>query len=155
MLQHTNLQNTNPQDMAPFVLDSRLETDTFRIGESTLNLLLLMNDSRYPWCILVPKQAGLREIYELSAKDQSTLLTESSALAKALMTTFTQEKMNIGALGNVVSQLHVHHVGRHQNDPAWPGPVWGHSQAHPYSSDSQKKTVQALSQSALANYFTF
>ncbi len=155
MLLRTNLQNANSQDMTAFELDSRLEADTFKIGESTLNLLLLMNDSRYPWCILVPKQAGLREIYELSAKDQSTLLTESSVLAKTLMTTFAQEKMNIGALGNVVSQLHVHHVGRHQSDPAWPGPVWGHSQALPYSSDSRKKTVQALSQSALADYFTF
>jgi len=141
--------------MTPFVLDNRLEADTFRIGESALNLLLLMNDFRYPWCILVPKQARLREIYELSAKDQLTLLTESSVLAKAIMTTFEQEKMNIGALGNVVSQLHVHHVGRHQNDPAWPAPVWGHSQAEPYSSDSRKKTVQALSQSELAVFFTF
>ncbi|OUR90189.1 hypothetical protein A9Q81_19525 [Gammaproteobacteria bacterium 42_54_T18] len=141
--------------MTSFLLDSRLEADTFRIGESALNLLLLMNDSRYPWCILVPKQVGLREIYELSSKDQSTLLTESSVLAKTLMSTFSQEKMNIGALGNVVSQLHVHHVARHQNDPAWPGPVWGHSQAEPYSSDNQEKTVKALSQSALTDYFTF
>ena len=141
--------------MTPFVLDSRLEADTFKAGESALNLLLLMNDSRYPWCILVPKQAGLREIYELSTRDQSTLLTESSLLAKTLMTTFAQEKMNIGALGNVVSQLHVHHVGRHQNDPAWPGPVWGHSQATPYSSDNLKKNLQTLSQSALTECFTF
>ena len=111
--------------MTPFVLDNRLEADTFRIGESALNLLLLMNDSRYPWCILVPKQARLREIYELSAKDQLTLLTESSVLAKAIMTTFAQEKMNIGALGNVVSQLHVHHVGRHQNDPCMASPCLG------------------------------
>ena len=141
--------------MTLFVLDSRLEADTFKIGESTLNLLLLMNDSRYPWCILVPKQASLREIYELSTNDQSILLTESSLLAKTLLTTFTQEKMNIGALGNVVSQLHIHHVARHQNDPAWPGPVWGHSQAEPYSSDKQKETTQALSNSALADSFTF
>ncbi len=141
--------------MTLFVLDTRLEADTFRIGESALNLLLLMNDSRYPWCILVPKQAGLREIYELSTKDQSTLLIESSLLAKTMMTTFMQEKMNIGALGNVVSQLHIHHVGRRQNDPAWPAPVWGHSQATPYSSDNRKQNVQALSQSSLADHFTF
>jgi len=141
--------------MTPFILDSRLEADTFNIGESALNLLLLMNDSRYPWCILVPKQAGLREIYELSTTDQTTLLAESSLLAKTVITKFAQEKMNIGALGNVVSQLHVHHVGRHQNDPAWPGPVWGHSQATPYSSDDRKKAVQTLAQSALTDYFTF
>lgn len=141
--------------MTAFVLDSRLESDTFKIGESALNLLLLMNDSRYPWCILVPKQAERREIYELSTKDQSTLLTESSLLAKTLMTTLALEKMNIGALGNVVSQLHVHHVGRRQNDPAWPGPVWGHSPAIPYSSDDLKNNVQSLSQSALTEYFTF
>ncbi|MBV1920088.1 MAG: HIT family protein [Pseudomonadales bacterium] len=141
--------------MTPFVLDTRLEADTFRVGESALNLLLLMNDSRYPWCILVPKQTGLREIYELSTKDQSALLIESSLLAKTIMTTFMQEKINIGALGNVVSQLHIHHVGRRQNDPAWPAPVWGHSQATPYSSDSRKLNVQALSQSALADHFTF
>lgn len=141
--------------MTSFVLDSRLEADTFRIGESALNLLLLMNDSRYPWCILVPKQAELREIYELSSKDQSTLLAESSLLAKVLMSTYSQEKMNIGALGNVVSQLHVHHVARNKNDPAWPGPVWGHSKAELYSSDNQKKAAQALSHSALTAHFTF
>ena len=141
--------------MDKFRLDSRLQADTFVIAESTLNLLLLMNDCRYPWCILVPKRPNLQEIYELPEQDQLTLLKESCLLAKTLMNLQPLDKMNIGALGNVVSQLHVHHVGRRKNDPAWPGPVWGHSTATPYSIDSRKTIVNALAQSALAASFNF
>ena len=141
--------------MSNFTLDSRLQADTNILGESALNLLLLMNDSRYPWCILVPKQQGLQEIYQLSESDQFSLTKESSLLATVMMDLLPLDKMNIGALGNVVSQLHVHHVGRRKNDPAWPGPVWGHSPAIPYTSEGKQELVNSLAGSSLSSHFTF
>ena len=109
----------------PFELDSRLAADCHRLGSLPLCELLLMNDAQYPWCILVPRRAGIREIYELSAADQALLLAESVALGRALRAAFGGDKLNVAALGNVVPQLHLHHIVRRAGDPAWPAPVWG------------------------------
>ena len=84
-----------------------------------------MNESRYPWFILVPEREDVTEIYELSKVDQALLLRESSTLAQGLAEAFAGDKLNIASLGNLVPQLHVHHVVRYRNDPAWPAPVWG------------------------------
>lgn len=127
-----------------FELHPRLHADTVFVGELPLSRLLLMNDARYPWAILVPRRDNLREIYELSGDDQSQLLLESSALARALMNAFSGHKLNIGALGNVVAQLHVHHVVRYPDDPAWPGPVWGHSPAQAYTPETLQARIAAL-----------
>lgn len=127
-----------------FELHPRLHADTVRVGDLPLSRLLLMNDARYPWAILVPRRENLREIYELSGDDQAQLLLESSALARALMSAFAGHKLNIGALGNVVSQLHVHHVVRYPDDPAWPGPVWGHSPAQAYAPEALQARIAAL-----------
>lgn len=115
-----------------FTLDQRLRQDTVTLGQFPLSLLLLMNDRTYPWFILVPQRAGIREIYELSASEQHQLLRESSQLAATLATLLRPDKLNIAALGNVVPQLHLHHVARFQTDPAWPAPVWGKTPAVPY-----------------------
>ncbi len=115
-----------------FVLDPRLRNDTIALGYFPLSLLLLMNDRTYPWLILVPQREGVREIYELDALDQQQLLRESSHLAKILASLFHPDKLNIAALGNVVPQLHLHHVVRFRHDPAWPAPVWGKAPAVPY-----------------------
>lgn len=115
-----------------FTLDPRLQQDTIRLGEFPLSLLLLMNDFTYPWLILVPKRAGIREIYQLAPADQQQLLWESSHLAETLAALFRPDKLNIAALGNVVPQLHLHHVVRFGTDPAWPAPVWGKAPAVPY-----------------------
>jgi predicted alpha/beta hydrolase family esterase/diadenosine tetraphosphate (Ap4A) HIT family hydrolase len=112
---------------APFTLDPRLRRDTHLVGESALSLLLSMNDARYPWLVLVPKRAGVTELHELSAADHATLTNESRLVATALTELFRPDKVNVAALGNVVRQLHVHHVSRRLGDAAWPGPVWGHS----------------------------
>jgi len=141
--------------MSSFNLDSRLQADTIKVAESPLCLLLLMNDSRYPWLILVPKQTNMREIYQLSDNDQITLQKESSLVAKTLMNSWPLDKINIGALGNIVSQLHIHHVGRRQDDPAWPGPVWGHSAAIPYGTEKQQNIIATLAQSELACLYEF
>jgi diadenosine tetraphosphate (Ap4A) HIT family hydrolase len=123
-----------------FTLDPRLCQDTIALGRFPLSLLLLMNDSNYPWLILVPQRASIREIFELAPDDQQQLLRESSHLAETLATHFRPDKLNIAALGNVVPQLHLHHVVRYQGDPAWPAPIWGRTPAVPY----QAGQVQTL-----------
>jgi diadenosine tetraphosphate (Ap4A) HIT family hydrolase len=112
-----------------FELHPKLQTDCFYIGRFELSRLLLMNDSRYPWFILVPEREGITEIYQLSEADQALLLRESSLLAQGLAEAFTADKMNIAAIGNVVPQLHVHHIVRYRDDAAWPAPVWGKFEA--------------------------
>jgi diadenosine tetraphosphate (Ap4A) HIT family hydrolase len=84
-----------------------------------------MNENRYPWFILVSEREGLAEIYQLDGADQSLLLQESSLLARGLAEAFAADKMNIAAIGNLVPQLHIHHIVRYRTDPAWPAPVWG------------------------------
>lgn len=116
-----------------FTLDPRLRQDTVTLGQFPLSLLLLMNDRTYPWFILVPQRAGIREIYELPTDDQQQLLRESSQLAATLAALLHPDKLNIAALGNVVPQLHLHHVARFRTDPAWPAPVWGKAPAVPYA----------------------
>lgn len=115
-----------------FTLDPQLARDTLPIGDLPLCRLLLMNDATYPWFILVPRRADIREIYQLAAVDQQQLLAESSQLARLLAEQFFADKLNIAALGNLVPQLHVHHLVRYRTDPAWPKPVWGLLPAKPY-----------------------
>ena len=111
--------------MNDFKLDPRLEADTYQLTDLSLCRILLMNDSRYPWLILVPRQQGLREFHDLSREDQSRLMSEITRTAKILEVSYQPDKLNIGALGNIVNQLHIHVLGRFDGDPAWPGPVWG------------------------------
>lgn len=117
-----------------FDLHDRLAADSFWLGDFPLCRLLLMNDAHYPWFILVPRRAGLREVHELAGGDRSQLWRESDALARWLMAEFKPEKLNIAALGNVVPQLHLHHIARFSTDPAWPAPVWGKLPPMPYQS---------------------
>jgi len=107
------------------ILHPQLEQDCFVLGRFPLSVVLLMNDSRYPWFILVPQRQGISEIHHLSDDDQQQLMRESSLLAGCIETEFSADKINIAALGNVVPQLHIHHIVRYRADPAWPVPVWG------------------------------
>jgi diadenosine tetraphosphate (Ap4A) HIT family hydrolase len=116
----------------PFELHPRLASDCILVGRLPLSLLLLFNDARYPWFILVPRRPQVGEIFQLCETDQRQLWQESARLARKLMHSFHADKINIGALGNLVPQLHVHHIARFTTDPAWPGPVWGHSAAQRY-----------------------
>jgi diadenosine tetraphosphate (Ap4A) HIT family hydrolase len=103
-----------------------------------------MNDSQYPWFILVPQVAGISEIYQLSKSERNQLSEESSGLAKILAEAFKADKMNIAAIGNIVQQLHVHHIVRYQNDMAWPAPVWGKFAAVPYTQVQLLDTVERV-----------
>ena len=127
-----------------FELHPRLSQDTWPVGDLPLCRLLLMNDASYPWFILVPRRSGIREIFELAHSDQQQLLKESSQLAEVLSRIFKADKLNIATLGNLVPQLHVHHIVRYQHDQAWPKPVWGLFPAAPYSSGARQESCASL-----------
>ncbi|WP_372982559.1 HIT domain-containing protein [Marinobacter sediminum] len=123
-------------DDTDFQLHQRLASDTVSLGRSQLCEIRLMNDSTWPWLLLVPAVAGIREIYELSDQQQARLVFESSELSRGMMELFAGDKMNVAALGNMVPQLHLHHIVRFVDDPAWPGPVWGVQPPVPYSQEA-------------------
>jgi len=127
-----------------FQLDDRLQSDTTLIGRLPLCQVLLMNDNRYPWVILVPVRIDAKEIYHLSEEDRIQLMKESAWVLEKMSDHFSAKSMNVASLGNVVSQLHIHHIARYADDPAWPGPVWGHSPAVPYSSEALEIQVHEL-----------
>jgi len=120
---------------AQFILHPQLANDCFEVADFPLCKLLLCNDSAYPWFILVPKVNEIADIYQLDWQQQQQLLNESSLLSELLMQVFDGDKMNVAALGNVVEQLHVHHVVRYKNDISWPKPIWGQQPLTPYSDD--------------------
>jgi len=115
-----------------FVLDSRLQQDTFVLGELPLSRVLLSNDARYPWFILVPRREEVSEVFQLSAEDQRELWAETALVGEVLKDAFKADKINIATLGNVVSQLHMHVIVRYRSDDAWPAPVWGRHPARLY-----------------------
>ncbi|MFP3874136.1 MAG: HIT domain-containing protein [Thiohalophilus sp.] len=127
-------------------IDPKLAADCLLLGKFPLSHLLLMQDANYPWFILVPDRVNIQEIYQLPAEDQRQLLYESSLLGESLMKGFMGDKLNIAALGNVVPQLHLHHIVRYQSDPAWPAPVWGKVPVRPYDADLLEQVIGILKQ---------
>ncbi|MET0047106.1 MAG: HIT family protein [Sedimenticola sp.] len=127
-----------------FELHPRLAADTFMVRELALCQLRLMNDSRFTWMILVPRRQGVTEVHQLETADQQQLMTESSLVAGVLMAISGAEKINIGALGNLVPQLHWHVVARHSSDPCWPGPVWGCGSVTPYREEELETLLERL-----------
>ncbi|PPR11246.1 MAG: hypothetical protein CFH41_00826 [Alphaproteobacteria bacterium MarineAlpha11_Bin1] len=127
-----------------FELDGRLAADTVDIGRLNLCRILLMNDVRYAWLILVPTIPELNEITDLRRDDRIQLSDETNIAANILKILYNPLKINIGVLGNIVRQLHIHVVGRSECDPAWPGPVWGHSPPEPYSKDALEMRVREV-----------
>ena len=129
---------------ASFQLDARLEADTLSVGDLPLSRLLLMNDSRFPWLILVPRRAGVCELIDLSEADHAALSTEIRQVSGALRDLVPADKLNVAALGNKVPQLHVHVIARTRGDVAWPGPVWGVGRAEPYDAATAERLVARL-----------
>lgn len=121
-----------PGSQPGFELDRRLDADSVPLLWLSLCELRLMDDRRWPWLILVPQRAGIFEIHDLTPLDQTMLAFEATLVAETLKATTGCAKINTGALGNVVRQLHVHVVARSPGDPGWPGPVWGHGVRDPY-----------------------
>ncbi|MGO3890327.1 MAG: HIT domain-containing protein [Paenalcaligenes sp.] len=127
-----------------FTLHPTLAADTLDIGDLPLCKVLLMNDQHYPWVILVPRQADIREIFDLSNTDQQLLWQETNHVAQRMHEYYQANKMNVATLGNMVPQLHMHVIARHHHDPAWPSPVWGKQPALPYPLSNHEKILSTL-----------
>ncbi|KFL37387.1 HIT family protein [Arenimonas donghaensis] len=127
-----------------FSLDPRLAADSVLVADGPLSQLRLVDDARFPWLLLVPRVAGAVEWVDLDGGHQRLLLAEINQTARALREVADVQKLNIGALGNVVPQLHVHVVGRRSDDDAWPGPVWGSGRARPYPAAARDALVARI-----------
>lgn len=132
------------EPQSDFSLHPRLASDCFVLGDWPLCRLLLINDATYPWCLLVPRRAAIREIHDLNEADLIMLGRESARLGRAMMRAFDGGKLNVAALGNVVPQLHVHHIVRREDDPAWPAPVWGKVPPRPYDEAGRRAFAERL-----------
>ncbi|MDQ7003971.1 MAG: HIT domain-containing protein [Ghiorsea sp.] len=126
------------------ILHPQLKKDCFILGRFELCLLLLINDNQYPWFILVPQRENISEIHQLSENEQQQLMRESSLLGKTIETAFHADKINIAALGNMVPQLHIHHIVRYKDDAAWPKPVWGCLPASAYTQEELSIVIQHI-----------
>jgi diadenosine tetraphosphate (Ap4A) HIT family hydrolase len=126
-----------------FSLDGRLARDTLLVGDLTLSRVLLMNDARWPWLILAPRREGIAELTDLDAAERAQLIEEAARAASFLKAHMKADKINVGALGNVVRQFHLHVVARFIGDPAWPGPVWGAGAPQRYAEAEARPLVEA------------
>ena len=130
--------------MDSFHLDPRLEGDTTLIADWGLSRLLLMNNAKFPWLVLVPRRAGLSEIHDLKHAERMVLIEEINRASAGLKSLTGARKINVGALGNKVTQLHVHIVARFDGDAAWPGPVWGSGPPAAYEQDVKAAVIDRL-----------
>lgn len=128
--------------MSKFTLDAKLAEDCFFIGSLALCDALLLNDMRYPWCVLVPRVPKLTELMQLDVLQAQQLFAEITLVSKILAKQAEVTKLNVGALGNLVPQLHIHVLGRSPSDAAWPGPVWGFGEAQPYSDEQSQQSLE-------------
>ena len=143
----TDLRPTNGVlSLKMFKLHERLDEDCLLVGQFELCLLLISRDANYPWLILVPKRENITEIFQLEPDDRHQLLHESCVLSQAMTELFAPDKLNIAALGNVVPQLHIHHIARYHSDQAWPSPIWGVVAADEYDPDMLSARCENLRQ---------
>lgn len=138
-------EQISPQGSAPaFELDSRLETESVLVANLGLCQLRLRNDARWPWLLLIPMHPGIEEPHDLTPLDQALLSFETNLVSKALKDMTGCTKINVGALGNIVRQLHVHVIARNEGDLCWPGPVWGFGERVPYQPDELARLVAEI-----------
>lgn len=130
-----------------FELDPVLANDTVALADTTDYAVRLANDKRFPWVIVIPRVASITEVYQLDTQLQQKLAADASVLGRELMELFKGDSLNTGALGNVVRQLHLHHVVRFETDVAWPAPVWGFGKPVAYSPDELQQRVDLLQRS--------
>ncbi len=133
-----------PPKLTTLLLDARLEADTLLILELPLCSLRLLNDSRWPWLVLVPHIAGASELHDLSAADQAQLMAEAVLAGRVLKAFPGCEKINTAAIGNIVRQLHVHVIARREGDANWPGPVWGFGTKEPYTDGAAAQFIATI-----------
>ncbi len=122
--------------MAAFILHPQLEKDSIFVRDLSLSQLRLNNQKTLPWLVLVPRRADIRDLHQLDAEDRAQLMEEIAQASKALEELYAPDKINVGALGNIVAQLHLHVIARFKNDPAWPAPVWGRLTPETYAPEA-------------------
>ncbi|MEZ5450972.1 MAG: HIT domain-containing protein [Thiolinea sp.] len=127
-----------------FALHPQLAQDCLLVGDLPLCRVLLMNEARYPWFILVPRRADISEIHQLNADERQQLWAESDQISQQLLALFQPDKLNIASLGNMVPQLHIHHIARLRTDAAWPAPVWGKFPVQAYTQEAAAQRVEAM-----------
>jgi diadenosine tetraphosphate (Ap4A) HIT family hydrolase len=130
--------------MTEFELHPRLAADTFHVDDWPLSRVLLMNDTRFPWIVLVPRRTGAVELFDLDENDRTILMGEIARASVRIKAISSAAKINVGAMGNLVPQLHIHVVARKPSDAAWPGPVWGHGAGIAYLGDAQAHVIAAF-----------
>ncbi|MCV6624054.1 MAG: HIT domain-containing protein [Cellvibrionaceae bacterium] len=140
-------------DTQPFKLDPQLADSTVVVGHFPLSLVLLSKDANFPWCLLVPKRANMTELHHLSDIDRQQYAKESGYLSEAMVALFAPDKMNMAALGNHVSQLHIHHVARFKDDVAWPNPIWGAAPAKEYDEEELRSRLSRLRSALACDFF--
>lgn len=141
-----NLKQIKLENILAFALHKTLVGDTFEIGDLPICKLLLMNDSRYLWLVLVPKIENAIELHLLQPKIQEEVFRETMRVAEFISAFDGVEKINIGAIGNIVSQLHIHVIGRNSQDEVWPAPVWGKGTAKHYAGKEAENLIAIIKQ---------
>lgn len=127
-----------------FTLHQQLAADGIEIARWPLSLVLLMDDARFPWLILVPQRPGLREVFDLPTPERAVLMEEIAKAGQLMQSVFGAHKINVAALGNQVPQLHIHVIARFTNDAAWPNPIWGIGKPQPMSAEEREKRIAIL-----------
>ncbi|MGQ8365770.1 HIT domain-containing protein [Glaciecola sp. 1036] len=127
-----------------FELDPQLAKDSELVCDFEISQVRLILDCQYPWCLLVPRINDVTELSDLPYATYIQVCSESNQLSLAMQAVFTPDKMNIASIGNMVKQLHIHHVARYTDDVAWPKPVWGFAPMQAYSKNELQKRSQAL-----------
>jgi diadenosine tetraphosphate (Ap4A) HIT family hydrolase len=127
-----------------FALHPRLEADTVFLADWALSRVLLMDDAQFPWLVLAPRRANITELHELAHAERMVLIEEIARAGRGLKVLTGAAKINVGALGNIVPQFHVHVVARTAGDAAWPRPVWGHGVALPYMAETRDALIVRL-----------
>ena len=136
--------------MSDFLLDHRLERDTLFIARQNGCQIRLMNDARYRWLVLIPEISGIRDWHDLPDETERDILSLTKSMSNLLKHSENADKINVASLGNMVPQFHLHLIARHEDDAAWPGPVWGVGAAEPFS-DEQAKAIIHMMQDLLAS----
>jgi diadenosine tetraphosphate (Ap4A) HIT family hydrolase len=133
-----------PEPDSAFALHPQLAADTWPVGDLLLSRVLLMDNARFPWILLVPRRAGLREMIDLPGVEQAVLSQEIAAASRVMKALFSPDKLNVAAIGNVVPQLHVHVIARSERDEAWPKPTFGFAPPVPYEATAGAALVRRL-----------
>lgn len=135
-----------------FTLHPDLKRDGIPMGKFALCRVLLINDSHYPWFVLVPQREGISDTIDLNTADHATLWEESRVFSQGIMSAFAGEKLNVAALGNMTPQLHIHHIVRYKSDAAWPTPIWGKHPLSPYSETQSADIAAKLTTQNMAGF---